>query len=74
MARDQLEQVFTPFSRAHANRDAELGIEGLGLGLSVVRERVEAIGASINVTGAARPKGVPLWQAASPLSPNRMVP
>lgn len=53
MAAEQLEQVFTPFYRAHADRDAELGIEGLGLGLSIVRECVDAIGASINVTGEA---------------------
>jgi signal transduction histidine kinase len=51
MAHEQLEQVFTPFYRAHASRDAELGIDGLGLGLSIVRECVEAIDASINVTG-----------------------
>src|SRR5207247_1829054 len=52
MAAEQLEQVFLPFYRAHADRDAELGIEGLGLGLSIVRECVDAIGASIHVTGA----------------------
>ena len=34
----QLEQLFTPLFRAHAERDTELGIEGLGLGLTIVRD------------------------------------
>jgi signal transduction histidine kinase len=49
MTPGQVQQVFTPFFRAHAERDTELGVEGLGLGLSIVRDRAEAIGASIHV-------------------------
>jgi len=52
MTSDQLAQVFTPFFRAHASRDTELGVEGLGLGLSIVRDCAEAIGASIHVEAA----------------------
>jgi len=53
MTTEQAQQVFTPFYRAHAGRDHELGVEGLGLGLSIVRDCAEAIGASIRVD--ARP-------------------
>jgi signal transduction histidine kinase len=49
MSAEQRQQLFTPFYRAHAARDAELGVEGLGLGLALVRDCVEAIGASISV-------------------------
>ena len=49
MTPQQVRQVFTPFIRMHAERDTELGVEGLGLGLSIVRDCVEAIGASIHV-------------------------
>jgi signal transduction histidine kinase len=49
MTPQQVEQVFTPFVRAHTERDIELGVEGLGLGLAIVRDCVEAIGASIHV-------------------------
>ena len=49
MTADQVQQVFTPFFRAHAARDTELGVEGLGLGLSIVRDCADAIGASIHL-------------------------
>jgi signal transduction histidine kinase len=49
MTSAQLQQLFTPFYRAHAERDSELGIEGLGLGLTIVQDCVRAIGASIDV-------------------------
>jgi signal transduction histidine kinase len=52
MTPEQVRQVFTPFFRAHAERDTELGVEGLGLGLSIVRDCAEAIGASIRVDSA----------------------
>ncbi len=45
----QVQHVFTPFFRAHAARDTELDVEGLGLGLSIVRDCADAIGASIHV-------------------------
>jgi signal transduction histidine kinase len=52
MTSAQLQQLFTPFYRGHAERDSELGIEGLGLGLTIVQDCVRAIGASIDVDAA----------------------
>jgi signal transduction histidine kinase len=52
MTAEQLKKVFTPFFRAHANLDGTLHVEGLGLGLSIVRDCIDAIGASIDVTAA----------------------
>ena len=52
MTREQLERVFAPFVRAHATRDRELGVEGLGLGLSIARDCAEAIGASLHAAAA----------------------
>jgi signal transduction histidine kinase len=52
MTSEQLRHVFTPFYRAHAGRDAELRVEGLGLGLAIVRDCAQAIGASIEVDAA----------------------
>ena len=52
MTTEQAQQVFTPLFRAHADRDRELGVEGLGLGLSIVRDCADAIGASVEVDAA----------------------
>lgn len=52
MTTEQLKRVFTPFFRAHANLEQTHHIEGLGLGLSIVRDCVDAIGASIEVVAA----------------------
>jgi signal transduction histidine kinase len=52
MTAEQLKRVFTPFFRAHANLEKTHHIEGLGLGLSIVRDCVDAIGASIDVVAA----------------------
>jgi signal transduction histidine kinase len=52
MTAEQLKRVFTPFFRAHANLEKMHHIEGLGLGLSIVRDCVDAIGASIDVVAA----------------------
>lgn len=42
--------IFEQFIRAHADRDEELGAQGLGLGLAIVRESMEAMGGSVTVT------------------------
>jgi signal transduction histidine kinase len=52
MKPEDVHGIFTPFFRAHADRDRELHIEGLGLGLSIVRDCADAIGASIEVASA----------------------
>jgi signal transduction histidine kinase len=45
----QLRQLFTPFYRGHPERDTELGVEGLGLGLTIARDCAQSIGASLTV-------------------------
>lgn len=52
MTPEDVQHMFTPFFRAHPDRDSELQVEGLGLGLAIVRDCVEAIGASIHVDSA----------------------
>jgi signal transduction histidine kinase len=39
---NRLESIFQQFVRAHEQRDSELGAHGLGLGLAIVRECMEA--------------------------------
>jgi signal transduction histidine kinase len=46
---EHLATVFGRFVRAHASRDAELGIRGSGLGLAIAAECAEAVGGSIRV-------------------------
>jgi two-component system OmpR family sensor kinase len=45
----QLDSVFTRFFRAHRERDEELGIDGLGLGLAITEEAVRILGGEIRV-------------------------
>jgi signal transduction histidine kinase len=52
MPADRVQGVFTPFVRAHAERDEELAVEGMGLGLSIVRECLDAMGGSISIESA----------------------
>jgi len=47
--RARLSSIFEAFVRAHADRDAELKTQGLGLGLSIVRDAMEALGGSVTV-------------------------
>jgi signal transduction histidine kinase len=49
IAAESVNAVFTQFFRAHADRDDELGIEGAGLGLSIVADCVQALGGRITV-------------------------
>jgi two-component system, OmpR family, phosphate regulon sensor histidine kinase PhoR len=41
--------IFDQFVRVHAHRDEELGAQGLGLGLSIVRECMDAMGGTVSV-------------------------
>jgi signal transduction histidine kinase len=50
IAPGKLAAIFEQFTRAHADRDEELGAQGLGLGLAIVRESMEAMGGSVTVT------------------------
>jgi signal transduction histidine kinase len=45
----KLAVIFDQFVRVHAHLDDELGAQGMGLGLSIVRECMEAMGGSIRV-------------------------
>jgi signal transduction histidine kinase len=44
---DDVSAIFDRFTRAHAHRDAELGIDGSGLGLTIAKESVIALGGAI---------------------------
>jgi len=39
--------MFGQFVRAHSARDAELGVRGVGLGLSIVRGCLDAMGGTV---------------------------
>ena len=46
---DRLQNIFREFVRAHAQRDQELGARGLGLGLAIVRECMDAANGFVRV-------------------------
>jgi signal transduction histidine kinase len=46
---DQVEMIFSQFVRTHSERDEELAVRGLGLGLSIVRESLDAMGGTITM-------------------------
>jgi signal transduction histidine kinase len=45
----RVQHIFREFVRAHAHRDRELGAHGLGLGLSIVRDSMDAAGGTVRV-------------------------
>lgn len=45
----RVQHIFREFVRAHAQRDRELHSEGLGLGLSIVRESMDACGGVVRL-------------------------
>jgi signal transduction histidine kinase len=45
----KLDKIFEQFVRAHAHLDDELGAQGMGLGLAIVRECMDAIGGTVAV-------------------------
>jgi signal transduction histidine kinase len=47
--RTKLDAIFDQFVRVHSHLDDELGAHGLGLGLSIVRECMDAMGGSVTV-------------------------
>jgi signal transduction histidine kinase len=49
IADPEMQPIFRRFYRGHAARDQELGASGMGLGLSIVADCVEALNGSIRV-------------------------
>jgi signal transduction histidine kinase len=49
IADPEMQPIFARFYRGHAGRDRELGASGMGLGLSIVADCVEALKGSIRV-------------------------
>jgi signal transduction histidine kinase len=45
----KLDKIFEQFVRAHAHLDDELGAQGMGLGLAIVRECMDAMGGTVAV-------------------------
>ena len=50
--KSKLQMIFDQFVRVHEHLDDALGAQGLGLGLSIVRESMEAMGGSVAVESA----------------------
>jgi len=50
---EAIDSIFAPMTRVHADRDAELGADGMGLGLAIVKECVDAMNGTITCTSRA---------------------
>jgi signal transduction histidine kinase len=50
IAEEHIGEIFNRFFRAHAELDRDLGIDGLGLGLSIVADCLKAIRGRIDVS------------------------
>ena len=55
IAPGKLAAIFEQFVRAHTDRDEELGAQGLGLGLAIVQESMEAMGGTVTVSSKRAP-------------------
>jgi two-component system OmpR family sensor kinase len=49
IAPGHLDAIFNPHFRAHVAEDARLGAKGLGLGLTIVKDCLRALGGSVSV-------------------------
>ena len=56
IAQEDMERVFEPFYRAEVSRSRDTG--GVGLGLAVTRDILQAHGARIILRNRSRPKGL----------------
>lgn len=68
IAENDLRSIFARFYRGHAQRDRELGTSGLGLGLSIVADCVDALKGDIRVE-STRGEGTTFFLEL-PLSPD----
>ena len=70
----EISQIFEPFYRGRAARESQ--VEGSGLGLSLVREVIEAHGGRVDVTsdlgkGSKFSVYLPVTTAGSPMAPDK---
>jgi signal transduction histidine kinase len=67
IAESELKSIFSGFYRGHASRDGELGNSGLGLGLSIVHDCIDALKGDVHVE-SERGKGTTFF-IELPLTP-----
>lgn len=69
IASRRVQHLFREFARAHAHRDPDLHSQGLGLGLSLVRECMDAAGGSVRLESEEGQ-----WTAVTLCWPSRVKP